>query len=131
MSAASAAHIPEHRPSLCMRLGAGRVDGAKVLEERNYRLSRCQGFAAFDPGGRIGVVADLEYASRSDRPDYLIIRRGLFRRRWLRVPVEQVVRVDLGRRVVVVHGAPGGRIRWRESAEELEKLGQDTARQRS
>lgn len=90
-----------------------------MLEERNQRLSRCLGFKAFDPGGRIGVVADLEYGSRRDRPDYLILRRGLFRRHRLRVPVEQVVEINLERRRVLVHGAPVGRIRWRKAVEEL------------
>lgn len=82
------------------------------IEDRNYRLSRCAGFAVFDPGGRVGVVAKLEFGSRTDRPDSLVVRRGWIRHRAIRVPVEQVVEVDLERRRVLVHGAPVGRIRW-------------------
>ncbi len=84
------------------------------IEDRNYLLSSCAGFAVFDPGGRIGVVATLEFGSRFDRPDVLVVRRGLIRRRAFRVPVEQVVEVDLERRRVLVHGAPVGRIRWQQ-----------------
>jgi hypothetical protein len=84
------------------------------IEDRNYRLAHCAGFAVFDPGGRIGIVAKLEFESRSDRPDFLVVRRGRIRRRAIRVPVEQVVEVDLQRRSVLVHGAPVGRIRWRQ-----------------
>lgn len=84
-----------------------------MLDDRNSRLSRCAGFAVFDPGGRIGRVAELEFGAREDRPDYLIVRRGLIRRSWIRVPVEQVVEIDPERRRVVVHGASAGRVRWR------------------
>jgi hypothetical protein len=84
------------------------------IEDRNYRLSHCAGFAVFDPGGRIGVVAKLEFESRSDRPDFLVVRRGWIRRRAIRVPVEQVVEVDLERRHVLVLGAPVGRISWEQ-----------------
>jgi hypothetical protein len=92
------------------------------IEDRNYRLSRCVGLAVFDPGGRIGVVAELKFGSRTDRPDSLVVRKGRLRRRWIRVPVEQVVEVDLQQRRVLVHGAPVGRTRWREPApEEVEQ----------
>jgi hypothetical protein len=92
------------------------------IEDRNYRLSRCAGFAAFDPGGRIGVVTKLEFGSRSDRPDSLVVRLGRIRRRSIRVPVEQVFDVDLERRRVLVHGASVGRIRWQQpAAEEIEQ----------
>lgn len=90
-----------------------------MIDDRNYRLSHCVGFAVFDPGGRIGAVAELEYGSREDRPDYLIVRRGLLRRRRMRVPVEQVVEIDDEKRRVVVHGAAVGRIRWQDLREEV------------
>jgi hypothetical protein len=92
-----------------------------MIDDRNYRLSHCAGFAAYDPGGRIGVVANLRYDSRSDRPDFLVVRRGLLRRRMISIPVEQVVEIDMAARRVVVHGAPVGRIRWRQSDEEIEE----------
>lgn len=91
-----------------------------MIDERNYRLSSCLGFAAFDPGGRIGFVADLRYGSRSDRPDFLVIRRGRVRRGKISVPVEQVVEIDMAGRKVIVHGAAVGRIRWSHPAEEME-----------
>ena len=92
-----------------------------MVADRNYRLSHCAGFGVFDPGGRIGVVDRLEYGSRRDRPDYLVVRRGLLRRHRLRVPVEQVVEVDLERRRVLVHGAPVGRLRWRSPVEDVDE----------
>ena len=91
-----------------------------MIDERNYRLSSCVGFAAFDSGGRIGVVADLHYGSRSDRPDFLVIRRGLLRRRRISIPVDQVVQIDMAGRKVVVQGAPVGRIRWSHPTEDME-----------
>jgi len=102
-----------------------------VIDERNYRLSNCGGFAAFDPGGRIGVVTDLHYGSRSDRPDFLVIRRGLVRRRRISIPVEQVVEIDMAGRKVVVHGAGVGRIRWSHPAEEMEGVVQERPSQTS
>ncbi|MGH3003782.1 MAG: hypothetical protein ACRDM1_14150 [Gaiellaceae bacterium] len=92
-----------------------------MIEDRNYRLSHCLGFAAFDPGGRIGVVEELEYGAREDRPDYLVVRRGLLRRHRVRLSVEQIVEIDGERRRVVVHGAPVGRIRWQNAPEEILK----------
>ena len=91
-----------------------------MIDERNYRLSSCVGFAAFDPGGRIGVVADLHYGSRSDRPDFLVIRRGLIRQRRISISVEQIVEIDMAGRKVVVQGAAVGRIRWSHPTEDME-----------
>lgn len=91
-----------------------------MVVDRNYRLSHCLGFKVFDPGGRIGTVTGLEYGSREDRPDSLLVRRGLLRRRRFRVPVEQVVEVDLDRRRVLVHGASAGRVRWESPAVEAD-----------
>jgi hypothetical protein len=91
------------------------------LEERNHRLAHCTGFAVFGPGGRIGAVSELWYGSRRDRPDFFVVRRGLFRRRTMSIPVEQVVEIDTQARKVVLHGAPVGRIRGRPG-EALERV---------
>lgn len=94
-----------------------------MIQDRNHRLSHCAGFAVFDPGGRIGVVRKLEFGLRSDRPDFLAVRRWQgFRRSTIRIPVEQVVEIDLEQRRVLVHGAPVGRVRWEQpAAEEVER----------
>jgi hypothetical protein len=101
-----------------------------VIQDRSYRLSHCAGFAVFDPGGRIGVVSDLVFRSRSDRPDVLLVRRRFRLRRTLGIPVEQVVDVDLERRRVHVHGAPVGVVEWQQPAtEEVEQAAVAQARQ--
>jgi hypothetical protein len=90
-----------------------------ITDDHAHPLSACVGYDAFDPGGRIGVVAEVEYGTRRDVPDHLVIRRGMFRRRHVRVPAESVIDVDVERRRVVVHGAPVRRMRWRSPAEDV------------
>lgn len=58
--------------------------------DRDYWLSRCQDFHVLSPEGPIGVVQEIRYGSRQDRPDVLIVRSGLFGRRVLVIPVERV-----------------------------------------
>jgi PRC-barrel domain len=52
--------------------------------DRDYWISQCIGFTVESNAGRVvGVVEELRFQSRADRPDYLIVRAGRFGRRHL------------------------------------------------
>ncbi|MGZ4400322.1 MAG: hypothetical protein ACXVYM_05575 [Gaiellaceae bacterium] len=53
-------------------------------------LSSCQGYEVDVPEGRLGVVTELRFGRRYDRPDLLVVRTGRLRRRAVLVPVELV-----------------------------------------
>lgn len=74
--------------------------------QRDYWLSRCEGFEVESPAGRIGIVESLRFLSRVDQPDLLEIRTGLFGRRLLLLPVEQVESISSGEERIVLRGAP-------------------------
>ena len=42
----------------------------------DYRLCRCEGFRVDSPGGRVGIVEEVHFRSRIDRPDVLVVRTG-------------------------------------------------------
>lgn len=58
--------------------------------DHDYWLSRCKDFQVFSPQGPLGVVQEIRYSSRQDRPDVLVVRSGLFGRRVLVIAVERV-----------------------------------------
>jgi hypothetical protein len=73
------------------------------------RLGRCAGFQVDSPDGRVGVV---EYVGRA-RPGavVLVVRTGLFKRKPLSIPIDDVIEVVPARRRVVVRTSsrmPGG-----------------------
>jgi hypothetical protein len=73
----------------------------------DYRLCRCEGFRVDSPGGHEGVVQEVHFLSRLDRPDALAVRTGLgFRRRIRLIPVDEVEEVSLGEERVVLRRAP-------------------------
>ena len=55
-----------------------------------YWLARCEGWQVSTPKGHLGSVRRLLYGTRLEVPDALLIRAGLFRRRWLVVAIEAV-----------------------------------------
>jgi hypothetical protein len=61
--------------------------------DRDYWLSHADGFAVDAARGRVGVVEEVRFGSRIDRPDFLVVRAGRFGRRRLLVPVEDVEQV--------------------------------------
>ena len=71
----------------------------------DYRLCRCEGFRVDSPGGRVGVVQEVHFRSRVDRPDVLAVRTGLLAPLLL-IPVEEVAEVSLGDERVVLLRAP-------------------------
>jgi hypothetical protein len=74
--------------------------------ERDYALTRCEGFQVDSPTGPVGFVEGLRFASRIDRPDLLEVRGGRFGRRLLLIPSEAVNEVRLDEELVVVRAAP-------------------------
>ena len=71
----------------------------------DYRLCRCEGFRVDSPRGREGVVQEVHFRSRVDRPDALAVRTRL-RRRLLLIPVDEVAEVSLREEIVVLRRAP-------------------------
>ena len=74
--------------------------------QREYWLCRCQGFEVGSPTGRIGVVEGLRFLSRVDQPDLIEVRTGLFRRRLLLLPVEDVESISSSEERIVLRAAP-------------------------
>jgi hypothetical protein len=69
----------------------------------DHWLCRCQGFRVSSPAGPVGVVEELRFLSRVDRPDALAARAG---RRLLIVPVEEVADLIPGEQRIVLRSAP-------------------------
>lgn len=69
-------------------------------------LSHSQGFRIDASGGRVGVVADVLFRSRPDRPDLLVVRAGRCGTKLLVVSAENVEEVIPGEKRVVLQGSP-------------------------
>lgn len=77
-----------------------RFGGTGDLE---YWLRNCEGFRVeLADGRRVGIVKGIRFGSRTDRPDVLVVRAGIFRRRELEIPVLAVREVVLRDKRVVV-----------------------------
>jgi hypothetical protein len=59
----------------------------------DYWLSHSVGLGVDAPRGRLGVVEEVRFASRIDRPDLLVVRSGRFGRRRFIISVEDVEEV--------------------------------------
>jgi len=70
--------------------------------ELEYGLSRCRGFTVVRGRRRIGVVADVRFASNANRPDELLVRRGRLASRNVVISVSSIREVQLGERRVVL-----------------------------
>jgi hypothetical protein len=77
-----------------------------AASERDYWLCRCEGFAVESPTGRTGVVDGVRFLSRVDQPDLLEVRAGLFRRRLLLVPAEEVEGIFSSEKRLVLRSTP-------------------------
>jgi hypothetical protein len=64
-----------------------------IAFDRDYWLCRCEGFRVESPEGRVGVVEEVRFESRHDRPDVIVVRGGLFGARQFLVPVADVADV--------------------------------------
>jgi hypothetical protein len=73
---------------------------------REYWLRRCEGFQVESAGREIGRVHGSRFKG-SLEPDLLEVRVGLFGRRVLLIPVEQVQEIDSAtRRIILGTSAP-------------------------
>jgi hypothetical protein len=88
------------RLEISERLGAVVDPG----DRRDYWLKESAGFAVEVDGRRLGLVEDVVYDSRIDRPDAVLVRVGLLRRRLALVPVDSVLALVPREQVVVVRG---------------------------
>jgi hypothetical protein len=61
--------------------------------DRDYWLCRCEGFRVESPNGRVGVVEEVRFLSRLDRPDAVVVRGGLFGMRRTVIPIADVADV--------------------------------------
>jgi hypothetical protein len=74
--------------------------------DTNYWLCRCEGFHVDAPTGRVGVVEEVRFETRLDRPDTLVVRGGLVGSRVLLVPVSDVKDVAPRQQRLVLARAP-------------------------
>lgn len=73
--------------------------------DRDYWLAHCHGFSVVAAGHRLGIVEEVRFLSRVDRPDALVLRSGTFRLRRSLLPVASVEQVHPRSRQIAVHAA--------------------------
>jgi hypothetical protein len=76
-------------------------------------LGRCVGFDVYGPDGRVGTVAHIRFGA-VDRPDAVVVRSGLFIRRFTVIRWEHVDHVERSRRrltLTTLPGAESGRLK--------------------
>jgi hypothetical protein len=90
-------HQPYESPSSTASRVGGRCRAALIRLECGWvELHAVEGYTVvFADGRRLGRVAWVEYRSRSDEPDVLVVRRRFYQRPPLvRVPVAMVANVE-------------------------------------
>jgi hypothetical protein len=90
---------------------------ASARSEQAYWLAHCHGFAVERGGRRLGVVTDVRFRTRVDRPDEIVVRRGVLRRGSVTLPVGEVAAILPRRRTVELVPRPRPRLGRRSSAE--------------
>jgi hypothetical protein len=78
---------------------------ALLPSERDYRLSRCEGFSVYAGTRLLGVVAGVRYHSSTDRPDMLEVRGGRLGRHLLLVPANDIEAIEPADEAVLVNDA--------------------------
>ena len=73
--------------------------------DSDYWLCRCEGFRVDAGERRLGVVESVRFLSRLERPDTLVVRVGLLRRRLI-VPVAEVTKIIPGEARIVIASTP-------------------------
>jgi hypothetical protein len=83
------------------------VDLPRTLlrSERDYRLSRCEGFSVYAGARVLGVVEGVRYHSSTDRPDMLEVRGGRLGRHRLLVPANDIEAIEPADEAVLVNDA--------------------------
>jgi hypothetical protein len=80
--------------------------------DRDYWLCRCEGFAVRTPERRLGVVREVRYRSRLDRPDEIVLAAGLFGSSEDVVPVSDVDEIVPSEELIVLTSRRGAARRW-------------------
>ena len=75
--------------------------------DTDYWLCRCHGFHVDSPAGRVGLVEEVRFGSRHDRPDELVLRTGMFANRQVVVPVAEVEQIVLRQQRLILRAPPG------------------------
>lgn len=94
-------------PELVPRTENGGID-------RYYWLAHCEGYLVDSPGGRVGLVERV-LRVEGERPEALVILAGMYGRRRLTIPVNEVdVILPYAQRVLLrssasIHGNRAGR----------------------
>jgi len=86
--------------------GKGSNDPRSSSYGREYWLRRCEGFLVETPTRRIGRVVGIRYGERSNEPEVLEVRAGLFGRTQLLISVAEVAEVAAGERRIVLNDPP-------------------------
>jgi hypothetical protein len=74
--------------------------------DHDYWLCRCDGFRVEADGRKLGVVAELRFRTRHDRPDALVVYGGVLGNRVLVVPAGDVAGVVPREERVVLAAVP-------------------------
>jgi hypothetical protein len=69
-------------------------------------LAQAEGFVVEGSRGRLGVVEELRFHSRADRPDALIVRAGRLARRRLVIPVDAIEEILPRKKLIRLRYAP-------------------------
>jgi hypothetical protein len=77
--------------------------------DTDYWLCRCEGFRVDTPTRRLGIVEEVRFKTRLERPDTLVVRGGLLGSRVLLVPVSDVKDVVPRQQRLVLARAPDER----------------------
>jgi hypothetical protein len=84
---------------------SGRTDDASA-EERADRLGRqlasAAGYLVLGPDGELGRVAYIRYQKRTDRPDEIIVKHGVWHLRTRTIPFTAIEDVKPREHVVLV-----------------------------
>ena len=73
---------------------------------RDYWLARCAGYRVEWPGDRGGVVEEVRFGSRHDRPDFLVVRVGRVIGRRLVVHADEVASISPREQRLLLSAAP-------------------------
>jgi hypothetical protein len=76
--------------------------------DSDYWLCRSEGFAVDAPEGRVGIVEEVRFRSRHDRPDELLVRGGIIGSRSVVVPVSDVEEISPRHERIILRAAPEG-----------------------
>ena len=81
-------------------------DPTRSSYDRGYWLRRCESFFVETPTKRIGRVTGIRFGERTNEPEALEVRAGLFGRTRLLVSVDDITEIDPERGVLTLADPP-------------------------